>query len=264
MRKNHSQDIVSAHDQPRYTISLFAKTLEMKQALWALYAFNYEVAKTREIVSDTTLGLIRLTWWREALNMIYGKPTEQKRSLDDHPILPELADAIKTFALPYNLFDELLLGREFDLEDLQPDTLDGLITYIKNTNGPLLKLACLISNDDIAEDNLIALACANGLSGILHAIPFHAQHNIAMLPASHVNKDDIFSANLTTLTPCITDIAQSASELLSKMPRPSKGICRALYKLTQLELGHIKKCAFNVRDAKYQQKIPFLAFRIAL
>ena len=49
MRRNHSQDIVSAHDQPRYTISLFAKTIEMKQALWALYAFNYEVAKTPKL-----------------------------------------------------------------------------------------------------------------------------------------------------------------------------------------------------------------------
>ncbi len=260
MQKSYAQDIVRSHDYNRYLVSLFAKSYTQKQALWAIYAFNYEIARTREIVSDTTIGLIRLTWWRDALKSIYGMPTEHKRSLDDHPILPELADAINDFTLPYDYFDELLLGREFDLEDLQPETLDGLITYIQNTNGPLLKLTALITGAD--QSVIDPLALANGLSGILRAIPFHAQHNIVMLPAAMISKDAVLTAETKQLQPCVKDIAAAAQNALSNLNTPLKGPLKALKKLTQLELNQMAKCGYDLRNKKFQQKIPFLAFRM--
>lgn len=269
MRKNHSQDIVSTHDHARYTISLFAKTFEMKQALWAIYAFNYEVAKTREIVSDTTLGLIRLTWWREALNMIYGKPTEQKRNLDDHPILPELAAAITAFDLPFEQFDKILLGREFDLEDTQPQTLDGLLTYLDSTNAPLITLTAQICglkiSSDIQQSDINSLARASGLAGLLHAIPYHAQHQIVMLPSALIAKDDVLMANQQTLPAAIKQMQQSASNdlasIVNKLPR---GPLRAIQKLTRLNINHITKAQHNPAHNKYGQNIAFLALKLAI
>ena len=57
---------VRRHDRARYLSSLFAPD-ERREDLFALYAFNLEVAKTAEVVSEPMLGQIRLQWWREAI-----------------------------------------------------------------------------------------------------------------------------------------------------------------------------------------------------
>src|ERR1700759_2884419 len=54
------------HDRDRSQTALFAPA-ERRDALFALYAFNYEVARIRESVREPMLGLIRLQWWRDAL-----------------------------------------------------------------------------------------------------------------------------------------------------------------------------------------------------
>ena len=57
--------IVCGHDPDRYLCDLFAKP-KAREGLFALHAFNHEVAKIRELVSEPMLGHIRLQWWREA------------------------------------------------------------------------------------------------------------------------------------------------------------------------------------------------------
>jgi NADH dehydrogenase [ubiquinone] 1 alpha subcomplex assembly factor 6 len=61
--------MVRRHDRDRFLTTLFAPAAE-RQALLALYAFNHEVAKTREVVSEPMLGRIRLQWWRDSLDQI--------------------------------------------------------------------------------------------------------------------------------------------------------------------------------------------------
>jgi phytoene synthase len=258
---NHS---VNQHDHNRYLISLFAKTATMKRGLWALYAFNYEIAKTREIVTDTTLGLIRLVWWREALRMIYNMPTEQKRSLDDHPLLPELAKAITEFEIPYALFDQILLGREFDLEDIQPQSIDGLLTYLDNTNAPLLEITAIIYGQELPEAQRIALGRASGLAGILRAIPFHAQHNIVMLPSELISKDAVLSGDEALVPQAVEALANSANTQLDAIGTLKKGPLKAQKKLAQLDLNHVKKYGYAPRHTKYTQPTPFLALRLSI
>ena len=61
--------LAQQHDPDRFFLTLL-QPAPVRPALWALLAFNYEVAKTREVVSDPTLGFMRLQWWREALEKI--------------------------------------------------------------------------------------------------------------------------------------------------------------------------------------------------
>ena len=62
---------VRRYDRDRYLTALFAPA-DRRQALMALYAFNYEIAKTREVVREPVLGRIRLRWWRENLDAVYA------------------------------------------------------------------------------------------------------------------------------------------------------------------------------------------------
>ena len=73
-------------DNDRFLASLFADDA-VREDLFALYAFNLEVARTRERVSEPMLGQIRLQWWRE---LIEAPPSG--RALDSHELLPALAD----------------------------------------------------------------------------------------------------------------------------------------------------------------------------
>src|ERR1700733_7459141 len=53
-----------AADPDRYFATLFAPAAQ-RPFLFALYAFNAEVARVAETVREPMLGAIRLEWWRE-------------------------------------------------------------------------------------------------------------------------------------------------------------------------------------------------------
>jgi len=59
--------LVRRHDRDRYQTALFAPA-DRREAMFALYAFNYEIARVREIVTQPMLGQIRLQWWREIVD----------------------------------------------------------------------------------------------------------------------------------------------------------------------------------------------------
>src|SRR3954452_15251843 len=79
------------HDRDRFLMTLFAPP-ERRAALVALYAFNFEIAKTREVVREPLLGQIRLQWWREVIDEIYRGTTVRK-----HEVVQPLAEAIGRF-----------------------------------------------------------------------------------------------------------------------------------------------------------------------
>lgn len=56
-------------DEDRWLSSRYAAPGD-RQALVALYAYCWEVARVRLIVSEPTLGAIRFQWWRDALEEI--------------------------------------------------------------------------------------------------------------------------------------------------------------------------------------------------
>src|SRR5947209_17487808 len=72
--------LVRRHDHDRYQTVLFAPA-DRREALFALYAFNYEIARVRESVTQPMLGQIRLQWWREVIEAAYGGATPRPHEL---------------------------------------------------------------------------------------------------------------------------------------------------------------------------------------
>ena len=60
-------ELVRTADRDRFLASLFAPA-EHRAALHALYAFNVEVARVREVAREPLPGEIRLQWWSDVLN----------------------------------------------------------------------------------------------------------------------------------------------------------------------------------------------------
>jgi len=168
---------VRRHDRDRYLTALFAPAVA-RPALWPLYAFNLEVAKTREAVSEPILGRIRLEWWREALDGIYAGTPRQ------HPVVLALNEAVARYDLSRARLERLIDAREVDLDDAPPRDLAALTAYAEGTAGTLQELVmeALGRRDDPALDAARAIGSAWALVGLIRAVAFHAQAQRQYLP----------------------------------------------------------------------------------
>jgi len=170
--------LVRRHDRDRFLTALFAPA-ERRHDLFALYAFNHEVAKTRERVTEASLGAIRLQWWREGIEAIYaGKPPRR------HEVLEPLAGAIRGRHLSRAHFEHLIDARAFDLADAPPPSLAALEAYAEASSAPLAALALEVLDERGAAAMAAGKAAAIGyaLAGLLRAVPFHARAKRLYLP----------------------------------------------------------------------------------
>jgi len=171
--------LVRQYDHDRYLTSLYAPPA-IRPPLWALYAFNAELARIRDVTSEPLIREIRLTWWREA---VAGARAGSPRH---HPVVAALATVR---AVPDALFERMLDARMDDLDDALPPTMDRLAEYGRDTAGALAQAAlhvCLAPA--LPEPALLALAADAGLaaalSGIIRAVRHQA--TVAHLPADAI------------------------------------------------------------------------------
>ncbi len=172
------------HDRDRYLTTLFAPA-ERRADLIALYAFNFEVAKTREIVHEPLLGRIRLQWWRESIDAIYrGLP------LRKHEVVEPLAAAIRRHDLTRYHFDRLIDAREADLDEEPPASLDALELYAEDTAARLVRLALEIldTRDEAAGEagrqRFLELKSSTALFQIVEQLAERAREHLAAARAA--------------------------------------------------------------------------------
>jgi len=251
---------VRKYDPDRFLISMFFAP-EQREALWALFAFNHEIAKTREVVSETQLGLIRLQWWRDAISRFYDEGVVLQ-----HEVLEPLCEAIKRYDLPLEHFETLLYAREFDLEDVLPTNMEGLLNYIDFTTSPLLKLAVQVTGGQGDQEPVQSAAINQGLTGILRAVPFHAVQRRCYLPQSLVGEFDLKLGDLYEgrEVPALKDIVMAClKEYVSDVQADSRFL-RLCVSLGDMYRAKIAACGGDVRDSRMRVPPKFMAFRLFL
>jgi phytoene synthase len=162
--------LVRRHDRDRYQTALFAPAAR-REALLALAAFNWEIARVREIVTQPILGQIRLQWWREVIDAAYsGGPVRR------HEVAAPLTAVIREFALARQPFERLIDARDTDLTDAAPPDMAALEDYAEATAAGLVRLALGVLGiaDAAAYEAALDVGIAYGLAGLLRAMPFHA------------------------------------------------------------------------------------------
>lgn len=167
-----------AGDRDRYLSSLFAPD-GRRDGLAALYAFNLELAKVRETVSEPLIGRMRLQFWRDALTRIAdGDPPA-------HFVAKPLAAAVRAHGLPVDELTALVDAREIDLDPLPPADMAALTAYAEGTSSTLIRLALRVLGVDpavcrrAASDAGVAIA----LIGLVRALPFQAALGRVTVPA---------------------------------------------------------------------------------
>jgi phytoene synthase len=196
MRGNYRfcRKLVREHDKDRYLAGLFVPSAKRKH-LFAFYAFNYEIARIRELVHEPMPGELRLQWWRDALS------GQAHGDVARHPVASALLATIEQFSLPRAQCLELIDARTFDLyDDLMPD-MARLETYCDSTAGALFQLAVtLLAGRALrgVSEPLQHAGRAYAITGLLRAFALHASRGQVYFPldllARHdVARDDIVS-----------------------------------------------------------------------
>lgn len=246
MALSYCANLVRQQDPDRFLIALFAPAAA-REALWALYAFNYEIARTREVVSDTTLGLIRLQWWRDSLDEIYRNETPRR-----HEVLTPLAVAIQTYNLPKDLFFNLIYAREFDLENVAPANMQGLLHYADFTTTPLNTLAQIICADSDTDETVKAVSVNYALAGLIRSVPHHVSMHRCMLPedvlhAFGMTPQKLFDFNQKSALPQVIEKVMSAfTEIRDVRSR----VLRAHNALSQIYANQIRALKYDVYDPR--------------
>ncbi|MFN4355413.1 phytoene/squalene synthase family protein [Parvibaculum sp.] len=180
-----SLEEVCTHDHDRFLTLLFAPSAK-RPALTALYAFNIEIARVAEAVTEPMMGHIRLQWWRETLE---GLPRGETRG---HAAAEALHEA---GGIPLDKLQALIDARERDLsEDAFPD-MSALEDYAVQTSSALMTIAAeILAGWDAARNAALPIrhaGIAYALTGILRALPVHASHGRLLLPADILGRHEV-------------------------------------------------------------------------
>lgn len=261
---------VRRHDPERFLAAVFAPA-ERRESLFALYAFNLEIAKIRELVSEPMLGEIRLQWWRDAIAEIYdGAPRR-------HAVVAALADAVAGAGLSRGGFDRLIDARALDLADAPPATLERLEGYAADTSSGLLHLSLQVLDADTEASRQAAthVGIAWALTGLVRAMPFHLRAKRIYLPDELVRRhgvvrDDVLELRSSdALRAAVRDLAACASAHLAEARRvravvPANALPALLpARLASAHLRRIARAGFDPFAPALAAPLRFPGLRLA-
>jgi len=176
--KRYCFEMVRRDDHERYLTSLFASKVAQR-AVWAVLAFNQEVAKIRDNITETALGEIRLQWWQEVLVEI------QKGTIRQQPVIQELA-AIEGSKKIWILLEESLEARSLEMTADAPTSLLSLQQYTNGVGGALHEaILHVCAKSPVSAEAILAARSAGtawAMMGLIRALPFHWQAGRSMLP----------------------------------------------------------------------------------
>jgi len=129
--------IVERGDPDRF-LAVMSCPVAMRDALFAIYAFNVEVARAPWVTQEPMIAEMRLQWWRDALGEIADGKAVRKHEVTD--ALAQVLDPEGARAL-----DGLVAARRWDCYTEPFEDLTHFEEYINATAGDLLWTAARLA-----------------------------------------------------------------------------------------------------------------------
>jgi phytoene synthase len=183
---------IAREADPDRSLSALFVPRKARADLFALYAFNAELSRVAEVVSEPGLGAIRLQWWREAIER-----AESGEGIG-HPVADAFGETINRLKLSRGLVSALIDARAFDVETkIMPD-MTSLDAYLNDTAGAVFALAAEIISARGASVEQAARPAgkAYGLTGLMRALPVHASRGLLFLPEDALRRHGTSSAEV--------------------------------------------------------------------
>jgi phytoene synthase len=225
-------ELVRNHDFPRYASTLFVPAPQ-RRALLAIYAFNVEISRVREQVSQPLPGEVRLQWWTD---MLAGAG---HGGVEGNPVAAELLLAIRGWHLPAERLSCLIDEHQFDLYNDPMPTMAALEGYINDTSCALFSMGAAIAGWQSEEIDHLArhAGLAQGIVQVISALPLDASRRQLFVPLQLLESrgsgmEELFSGKLTPNVRAVIDhlIGEArehlttAFALLASVPPPVRSV----------------------------------------
>jgi len=154
---------VRQHDPDRFLCALFAPP-GAREALFALIAFNHETARAREVAREAMMALIRLQWWRDAVEeAVAGQPARR------HEVAGPLSAALRAGALDPAALLAMVEAREAEVTG--EDDATPLAVRLRGTAGAMAaETGRVLGASGAALEGLREVGTAYGIGGTLRGL----------------------------------------------------------------------------------------------
>ncbi|XP_022185750.2 NADH dehydrogenase (ubiquinone) complex I, assembly factor 6 [Nilaparvata lugens] len=240
---------------------------------FAVRAFNIEVARVQDNVSDMKIGRMRLQFWLETIDSIF------KNEVRDHPVVQELHRALlnhKSKELFKKNLKSLVTSRIEPITSSTFKTLEDMERYSELSVSPvhyMILQGAGMSNVH-ADHAASHLGKAQGLMNLMRSLPHAAKTRVLPLPQDLLIKHGLSQEKVIrgqgggSLRDVVFDVASRAKQHLEKARSlkqncPSgcatiflPSICLDNY-LTKLQLSE-----FDILDNRLQKRSAILPLRL--
>ena len=219
-------DLVRTHDFVRYASTLFLPAAQ-RRALLSIYAFNVEISRVREQVTQPLPGEMRLQWWTDMLEGAgHG-------GVEGNPVAAELLHSIGEYHLPVAVLTRLIEEHQFDLYNDPMPSMAALEGYATDTSAALFSLGARIAAPLSAESDHLArhAGLAQGMTQVIATLPHDAARRQLFVPLQVLQQnggdiEQVFSGKQTpNIRAAVGQLAgearkhlQTAFDLLAEVP----------------------------------------------
>ncbi|XP_063306386.1 NADH dehydrogenase (ubiquinone) complex I, assembly factor 6 [Pelobates fuscus] len=254
-------DLVRKRDYEGFLCTLLLPPGSQTSA-FALRALNVELSQVKDSVSQRNLGLMRMQFWRDAVQEIYSG------NAPHHPVALELSKAVQKHKLTKRWLTRIVDERENNLNDRAYGSLKDLETYAENTQSSLLYLILeTLDVRDVHSDHAAShIGKAHGIITCLRAVPYHSSRRQVFLPVDICmlhgasQEDFIRCSQEKNVKDVIFDVASQAHvhlEHARSFKRNVQGKAFAAFNITvalDSYLKKLRKADFDIFHPSLQRK----------
>ena len=165
-------------DSPSYTLQTFIPP-SARDAYVSIRALNIELARIPDLVSNPTVGALRMQFWRDNLNRTFADaPPKEPVAILLHYALASLQSRYPGISINVmkGWFMKVINAREQYMDNRPYTSMDALETYAENTYSTLmyLTLAALPVQSMVADHVASHIGKAMGIAAVLRGLPLIA------------------------------------------------------------------------------------------
>ncbi len=251
-------------DYDRFLACYFAPK-QQRTALHVLICFYHEIARIPVIASEPIIGMMRLTWWREALENL-----SQNKPFPPHDLLRAVADIYAIWPEILPLLFQMIEAR---MEELDEYALRDEAVWLQHTDataGAILAAACVLLGISTAAyaNEITSLARMQACVGLARAIPAMAQENTLRLPERYLHEAGLeynvqeLSKPSVALQRCVSMLCHDAHAFCPI--RPKVEFLQGVYLVAKSRIKQLQKTNHNTYDVALNKPPIYLLIRILI
>lgn len=252
---NYCMDLVKQYDYENYLCSLLLPA-GVRRSAFSIRAFNVELAQIRDVVSKADIGLMRIHFWKDAVERVYkGSPPE-------HPVAQELSVLVHSKQLSRQWLNRMIDSRESILGDKPHNTVSDLEEYAeKSISSTLYLILQSMGVQSVVCDHVAShIGKLQGITNLIRGIPFNASRGRVYIPSELMAKHKVSQESVARgkgdLKEVVYDIACTAHQHLVKarsLQKDTPSDVRTVYLPAVASSAYLEKLRhadFNVFDGR--------------